>query len=443
MLKNALLCSATLWLVIFVASNAVAAPVPEENSTTTASPNTANGAQSTGVNTTAAETATPLPATTTTTSTENSASTVHVTTEAANSTVAQSTTSDAEDHAKTSMNRTSAAEDAHSQTSQNTTSATEPAHTTLSPSMTSVTEATTTTMLPNTASTTTQASTTTVVQTTALTTVGQTAIVPTAGRPLKLENMKPRDVNQTEVNVIDTKGSCSSALQGALNGSVNIYPEKFIFNVSDSTASDAQGYCAQLNETVQHLHDACAADKEVATSVKLASLSAMFATLCSQNSTELKVMAEKDSPCMEEIKNVTMGCSSFDQDYSYPTEMLIHEMEPNTCKNLTEAKSCIASKLANGTACSPDHQQVVVHLMKSLLGGCSTDDSATTAAAAVDSTTVAPKTTANANTTAAPSVAPTHPSASPSRNAAEGLRLHSIALLMSVAIATAIPVRWM
>ena len=45
-------------------------------------------------------------------------------------------------------------------------------------------------------------------------------------------------------------------------------------------------------------------------------------------------MAEKDSPCMEDIKKVTMNCSSFDQDYSYPTEMLIHEMEPNTCKSV-------------------------------------------------------------------------------------------------------------
>jgi hypothetical protein len=45
-------------------------------------------------------------------------------------------------------------------------------------------------------------------------------------------------------------------------------------------------------------------------------------------------MADKDSSCMEDIKNVTMGCSSFDKDYSYPTEMLIHEMEPNTCKSV-------------------------------------------------------------------------------------------------------------
>ena len=49
----------------------------------------------------------------------------------------------------------------------------------------------------------------------------------------------------------------------------------------------------------------------------------------------ISVMADKDSHCMEDIKNVTGGCSSsFDKDYSYPTEMLIREMEANTCKSV-------------------------------------------------------------------------------------------------------------
>jgi len=194
--------------------------------------------------------------------------------------------------------------------------------------------------------------------------------------------------------------SCSALFQKIL------LPEKAVLNFSGD-GSKRLIYCeTQSSIGVPVCLNEEEEDDEEADAATLNLLSDMIAHLCSNSSTYMTVMAVDGFNCMEAVESVTTECtSSMKRPYSYPSELLMHEMAPNSCKNLSEASSCIDTGLGLEAVCSSDQKKAVVDSMIFVIEQNCADEKSTNFSALA--TTMAPTTAPTMAPTTIPTTAPT------------------------------------